>query len=311
MSQIAILLATYNGAAYLRELLDSLENQTQVNFRVYVHDDGSRDGTQELIDEYCERFPERYERVEGPTGLGSKRSFLYLLEQVEADYYFFCDQDDVWLSDKVQTLLDSLTEMSLGGPRPLATFCDMKVVDEKMQVVAESFLDYMGRSGQQTRFSQILIDNPAAGCAMAFNRALRDCCLPLPDADQIEMHDAWVMMMAAIYGEIGFVPTPLVAYRQHGDNVMGAKTESGLHKIWRNVDAFLSGSFARDKRNFFAVSRRLAAEVLKREDLPDEVQRVLTGYLDLEHHSRRYRMRFCKENQINRAHHSFWMWLWI
>lgn len=311
MSQIAILLATYNGAAYLRELLDSLENQTQVNFRVYIHDDGSRDGTLDIIDEYCDRFPERYERVEGPRGLGSKHSFLYLLEQVEADYYFFCDQDDVWLPDKVQTLLDAITEHSLGQQRPLAAFCDMQVVDSKGGLIAESFLDYMGRSGQQTRYTQILIDNPAAGCSMAFNRKLRDCCLPLPVMANIEMHDAWVMMMAAVYGTIVFVPTPLVAYRQHEDNVLGAKTESGFQKILRNIEGILTGSFARDKRNFISISKRLAAEVLTREDVPADVAEVLRGYLELEHHSRSYRIRFCKDNQINRAHHSLWMWLWI
>ncbi|MBQ1472698.1 MAG: glycosyltransferase family 2 protein [Lachnospiraceae bacterium] len=311
MSQVAILLATYNGAAYLRELLDSLENQTRVNFRVWIHDDGSRDETIDIINEYCNRAPDRYALVDGPKGLGSKRSFLYLLEQVEADYYFFCDQDDVWLPDKVQTLLDALVGHSLGDERPLAAFCDMKVVDGKLNVLCESFLDYMGRSGTQTRFSQILIDNPAAGCSMAFNRALRDRCLPLPNADNIEMHDAWVMMMAAVYGEICFVPSPLVLYRQHGDNVLGAATESRLQKVLRNIEGFLSGSLARQKRNFFATSRRLAAEVLTREDIPDEVRRVLEGYLDLEKHSRRYRIRFCKDNQINRAHHSLWMWLWI
>ncbi|MCR5640341.1 MAG: glycosyltransferase family 2 protein [Lachnospiraceae bacterium] len=311
MSQIAILLATYNGEAYLRELLDSLENQTQVNFRVYVHDDGSRDGTNEIIDEYQQRFPERYVRVEGPTGLGSKRSFLYLLEQVEADVYFFCDQDDVWMPDKVQMEVDTLTELSLHGASPQAVFCDMQVVDANCKLIAPSFLDYMGRSGTQLRYTQILIDNPAAGCSMAFNRALRDCCLPLPNMDHIEMHDAWVMMMAAVYGEIGFISTPLVAYRQHGENVLGAKTESGVHKILRNVDAIFTGSFAREKRKFIEISRRLAAEVLTRDALPQDVREVLEGYLDLEHHSRGYRIRFCRENQINRAHHSFWMWLWI
>ena len=311
MSQIAILLATYNGEAYLRELLDSLENQTEVNFRVYIHDDGSRDSTNEIIDEYQERFPERYERVEGPMGLGSKRSFLYLLEQVEADYYFFCDQDDVWLPDKVQTLMDALTEMEMRKKGPQLAFCDMKVVDAKCNVLCESFLDYMGRSGKQIRFSQILIDNPSAGCALGFNRALRDCCFPLPELDRIEMHDAWVMMMAAVYGEITFVNEPLVLYRQHGDNVLGAKSESGIQKIWRNVNAVMNGSFAREKRKVREVSRQLAEEVLRREDLPNEVQQVLSGYLDLPNHSRHYRMRFCKENQINRARHSLWMWLWI
>ena len=146
---------------------------------------------------------------------------------------------------------------------------------------------------------------------MAFNRQLRDRCLPLPKMENIEMHDAWVMMMAAVYGELVFVPTPLVAYRQHGDNVLGAKTESGFQKILRNIDGIFTGSFARDKRNFLAISKRLAAEVLTREDLPEDVAEVLRGYLDLDRHSRGYRIRFCRDNQINRAHHSLWMWLWI
>ena len=111
MKNIAILLATYNGGQYLREQLDSLFAQTNQDFRIVIHDDGSTDNTVEIINEYKEKYPERIEVLDGKPKGTPKANFMYLLSEVEADCYFFCDQDDVWLPTKVEESLKAFKNL--------------------------------------------------------------------------------------------------------------------------------------------------------------------------------------------------------
>jgi glycosyltransferase involved in cell wall biosynthesis len=100
--KIAILLATYNGEAFLREQIASIEAQTASGWTVYFHDDGSTDGTMEIIRAYTAADPDRFQYIDGPATGGAKNNFFYLLGQVDAPYYFFCDQDDIWERNKVE-----------------------------------------------------------------------------------------------------------------------------------------------------------------------------------------------------------------
>ena len=312
MSKNALLLATYNGEKLIGELLDSLFAQTFEDFVIYVHDDGSTDATVSVVLDYSRQYPGRIELVEGPPLKSAKKNFMYLLSQVEADYYFLCDHDDVWLPQKMQRCYDLIREKAAQGV-PATVFSDMYVVDEKLSIISESFIRYIGRSPYNTEYSQILIDNPAAGCTMCFNRALRDIAVRDYgiDWEKIPMHDAYLMELAALFGSIYAIDEPLNYYRQTGLNVCGAKTESVFVKIKRNLGDIFSGKTIRAKKEFVNEARFFAAELLKVEGLDPKKRRVLEELVNISKKPKLARMSFYKKNNFTRANHSFWMRLWV
>ena len=310
MKNIAVLLATYNGKNYLRQQLDSLLNQTFDNFRIVVHDDGSTDGTIDILNEYRDNNPEKIELLHGQSCGSAKANFLWMLKKEEADVYFFCDQDDVWHETKIEKSLKALGDLS----EPACVFSDMWVVDENLNEISDSFIRYIGREPGNTAYTQILIDNPAAGCTMCFNRALRDLTvelLPKLDLENIPMHDALVLALASITGDVKAIDEPLVYYRQTGNNIMGAATESDSDKRNRNVSDFKEGSLFAKKKAFVNEARLFAAELAKADFISKDKKNILIRFADIGHKSKFKRMIFYKKNNFTRAHHNFWFRLWV
>ena len=221
---IAILMSTYNGARYLAQQLDSLLAQTYAEWKLTVRDDGSTDDTLRILQEYAKADKRINVLTEGEN-IGACCSFERLLTQCDdAAYYAFCDQDDVWRSDKLALSLDAMQQAEAAHPgKPIVVHTDLQVVDENMTEIAPSFWRYSNIQADllDAHIRYLAICNSVTGCAMLFNKAARDCSLPM-SADAY-MHDAWLALMTAYHG--GFVlpvhQTP-VAYRQHGDNVLGA-----------------------------------------------------------------------------------------
>ncbi len=253
MKNTAILLATYNGERYLCELLESLYHQTCKDFTLYVHDDCSSDRTLEIIRSFQDRLS--IEIMDDPEpGRGACKSFLWMLEHVDAQYYFFCDQDDVWLPEKVEKSLNDLTslEKNSGKTIPYTVFCDLKVVDSELNTISESFW----RSecifpDLLSTFSHLAAQNAAAGCSMCFNRAARD--LAVPAIQHPMMHDHCVMLLTvANHGKIKPLYEPLILYRQHGSNVLGANEYQFKLGEWlsRNVLFFSKAGRERRKKNW-------------------------------------------------------------
>ena len=310
MKNIVVLLATYNGKNYLRQQLDSLLNQTFADFRIVVHDDGSTDGTIDILNEYRNNNPEKIELLHGQSCGSAKANFLWMLKKEEADVYFFCDQDDVWHETKIEKSLKALGDLS----EPACVFSDMWVVDENLNEISDSFIRYIGREPGNTAYTQILIDNPAAGCTMCFNRALRDLTvelLPKLDLENIPMHDALVLALASITGEVKAIDEPLVYYRQTGNNIMGAVTESDSDKRNRNVSDFKEGSLFSKKKAFVNEARLFAAELAKADFISKDKKNILIRFADIGHKSKFKRMIFYKKNNFTRAHHNFWFRLWV
>lgn len=221
---IHILLSTYKGAKYLREQLDSILAQTYTDWRLLARDDGSTDETLRILQEYAEA-DKRISVLTDGENIGACRSFERLLTQCgDAAYYAFCDQDDVWRSDKLAISMDAMQQAEAAHPgKPIVVHTDLQVADENMTEIAPSFWRYSNIQADllDAHIRYLAICNSVTGCAMLFNQAARDCSLPM-SADAY-MHDAWIALMTAYHG--GFVvpvhQTP-VAYRQHGDNVLGA-----------------------------------------------------------------------------------------
>ena len=100
---VAILMSTYNGERYLREQIDSLLNQTYKDWKLYIRDDKSTDGTVSIIEGYVRVYPDQIVyKSDGFGNLGAGCSFMQLLSSIDSDYYMFCDQDDVWMEDKIE-----------------------------------------------------------------------------------------------------------------------------------------------------------------------------------------------------------------
>ncbi len=219
---IAILLATYNGAQYLGELIDSLLRQSYPYFTVYIHDDGSTDGTVALEEDYAQKH-ENIQLLRYESQHGACANFLSMLERVEADYYLFCDHDDVWDEDKVRLSLEAMRQEEQKTPgRAVIVHTDLYVVDNTLQPIARSFLRYNGLHPEYlTTFDEAVIPF-VTGCTMMMNAAARKAVRKPQKA--VAMHDVWATYCVLSQGgTVRLIDQPLVFYRQHGTNTVGAR----------------------------------------------------------------------------------------
>lgn len=227
MPAVDILLATYEGAAFLPEQLASLDAQTHRDWRLFLRDDGSSDGSPDIVREWAARTGRELVVVEdGDVRVGPAESFGRLLARSDAPYFAFCDQDDVWEPEKLSRLVEA-AEAADG--RPVLAHCDLRVVDSTLSPLAPSFWRQQGGDDDLRRAApghraRLLFQNPVTGCAMLGDAALREAMLPMP-AD-VSMHDWWAALTAAYRGHIVPVDAPLVRYRQHGGNSVGARTRT-------------------------------------------------------------------------------------
>ncbi|WP_158727526.1 glycosyltransferase family 2 protein [Levilactobacillus enshiensis] len=219
---VAILMSTFNGAAYIAQQIDSIRAQSYAGWTLYVRDDGSTDDTVailqklRLIDQRIVLCDE-----EQPMNLGPATSFMTLLAKVEADYYLFADQDDVWLPDKIEKTLLVMTRLAPHEPNLVHT--NLSLTDGELNVVAPSFNEVAYDDVQS-----LLLANDITGCTVMVNRQLRE--LVKQSVTLPCMHDMWMGLVAAQFGNIAYLKTPTILYRQHGGNVVGSTT-SRLAKL--------------------------------------------------------------------------------
>lgn len=211
MHSVTVVLATYNGEKYLREQLDSLLRQKGVDVKILVRDDGSKDGTTAILDEYKNRGLLIWYTGEH---LNVQKGYLDLLKNApESEYYAFCDQDDVWDDDK---LLFAVTEL-VRFPKdiPSMYYCGQRLVDENMKLICTHKI-----SDVRSPHTNFLISN-VAGCTAVFNRVLLDAVNSV-EPDFILMHDSWLFKVCLALGGCYFADSSAhINYRQHGGNVAG------------------------------------------------------------------------------------------
>lgn len=219
---VEILLSTYNGERYIREQIDSILQQTYVDWHLLVRDDVSTDSTVEIINQYISKYPDKISLLPRDKNLGSMRSFEQLLKSANATYYMFCDQDDVWLPNKIENALSCIR--SIETPNiPIVVFSDLQVVDENLHTIHSSFFQNarINTSYLLRKKETLAVNNCAAGCTMLFNNEAKN--LSLPFGEKAVMHDAWVLLsVLANNGIIKQIQPADILYRQHGKNVCGA-----------------------------------------------------------------------------------------
>ncbi|WP_300546453.1 glycosyltransferase family 2 protein [Roseovarius sp.] len=224
-----ILLATYNGSAYLPELLASLDAQSNQNWRLIARDDGSTDSTVKQLKDWAANLGDRFVLLEdGRKNLGSMLNFGALFDRSDAEYVMPCDQDDFWVPDKIERLTSHMKrlEEKHGEGTPLIVHSDLIVSDVNLEPIADSFWEYqrIRLPPDNEPWKILTIQNAVTGCAMIGNRALMDIALPIPD--EAMMHDWWLALAAALFGKISVETTPTVQYRQHESNALGARDSS-------------------------------------------------------------------------------------
>lgn len=237
---IDILMATYNGEEFITEQIDSILEQSNRDWHLYICDDCSTDATYEIANAFADTYPELITCVQNETNTGSAgANFLQMLAMSKGDYVMFCDQDDVWRPNKIEASVRAMKKMEerYGAETPMLVHSDLIVTDRNLDVIAPSLLEMQKLEGSQRTFEKQLVQNCVTGCTMLFNKALRDLLDPLPEC--YIMHDWWIALVASCFGKIGFLNMPTILYRQHSDNVEGAKDFRGLDeslKMMRNKD---------------------------------------------------------------------------
>lgn len=226
---IAVLMSTYNGEAYLKEQLDSILTQSMPDFVLYIRDDGSIDGTVELIRSYNDT---RICFQEGEN-LGPAGSFFALLQRArDADYIFFSDQDDIWYPNKLEKMLREIVKYS---GVPTMVFSDFSMIDEKGFIIGRSFSEYASLqvAPEEVSVCKLIAHPYVFGCASVINCELAGLVLQPPKG--IEMHDCWIALTAASVGKLIYMPEQTIAHRFHSRNATGRSGQNSVLSRLRRV----------------------------------------------------------------------------
>ena len=208
MKRISVAMISYQGEKYIEEQLDSILAILGPKDEVIISDDGSTDRTREILVRY-ESQDERVRMINGPKA-GVKKNVENVLRACEGEYIFLADQDDIWMSEKVECVLEAFKRDGAG-----LVVHDAIVTDGSCQnVILESFYSLKG-SGAGVMKN--IWRNTYIGCCMAFKRDILEEVLPIPD--YIEMHDQWIgVINDQLKRGTSFIPQKLIKYRRHGNN---------------------------------------------------------------------------------------------
>lgn len=232
MNRITVLLATYNGSKYVRQMIDSVLTQDYDAVHLVLSDDGSTDDTAEILEEYACKYPDKVTHYRSGMRFGNAQDhFMHLLQQFhETPYIMFCDQDDYWHPDKIRKTYAKMKEIERAG-MPAMVHTDLRVVDGSLKLMDPSFMHFSKLRGDRLELNQLLVQNVVTGCTMMLNRTLAElACHHLPK-DNILMHDWWLALLTASCGTISYLDEPTIDYRQHGNNSVGAKKARSLSQI--------------------------------------------------------------------------------
>jgi len=267
---LIVLMSTYNGAPFLKQQLDSLLSQSLKPDKIIVRDDGSKDDTVCILEEYASRYP----FIEYYTGknLGPARSFWDLIRNCEdADYYSLCDQDDVWFDDKLETAVKTLEKEDAQIP---LLYCSRYTLTDKDLNPIDS---NVSRLYDFSDFPHSLLYHTAPGCTFVFNDATRRKILEYDvEKEYCVIHDAIIHKVAAMFGKVVLDKDPHMYYRQHGNNEIGM--QANVFKVFfGRVDRFLNGKI----RNYRSKTAQSLLNVYGNEidDAKRELLDIVANYM--------------------------------
>ena len=266
-------MSTYNGEQFLAEQIDSIQQQTFKDWQLLIRDDGSSDQTPEIIKSFVAQDPRIvFINEHDRENFGVIKNFFTLIKHDKADYYFFSDQDDVWLEDKLETMLAAARQYP--DQLPLMVYTDLCVVDQNLQVMNQSMIRSQSHHAN-TELVQELTENTVTGGVAMINHALAERWRTL---DNIIMHDWYLAVLATAIGKLVYIDQPGELYRQHDNNVLGARTFTKRLKTW------LSGPSKMLEKYWWLIhaSQAQADKILQENELGDEQEAVIRNYIALE-----------------------------
>lgn len=223
---VSVCIATYNGEKYIHQQLDSILKQLREDDEIIISDDSSTDRTLEIIQSFNDKrihvFPNN--QFYSPIF-----NFENAIKHAQGDYIFLSDQDDIWMDNKVEKMMDVLQHFVL-------VVSDCYVVDKDCCIIHNSFF----KEKPTTGILKNLIKNNYLGCCMAFRKELLSKALPFPK--RIAMHDIWLGLCGALFYDTAFIPDRLIMYRRHGGNASptAEKSKYGLkYKISYRIDMII------------------------------------------------------------------------
>jgi glycosyltransferase involved in cell wall biosynthesis len=218
-------MSTYNGQEWVDEQITSIINQDYTDWHLHIRDDGSTDNTKEILIKRQKQHPERI-TLYLEENMGVIESFNRLLSFSSAPYIAFSDQDDLFKSDKILKMVEKMQPF-----KPQLVHHDLRVVDQSLKEIHPSFWKKIHLK-TYADLSRLLVQNVVTGCACLFNRPLLELATPLPK--ECMMHDHWMALVAAAFGQITAIDEPLTLYRQHGNNQIGAASLYSLKRLRSN-----------------------------------------------------------------------------
>lgn len=276
---ISILMAAYNGERYIAEQIESLLNQSVQDFVLYINDDCSTDHTYEIAKCYEFRYPEKIIVTRNEVNSGSsKHNFLKLMVDHRDDYLMLCDQDDVWLPDKIKKTLIKLQQMEehYGKDKPLLVYTDLKVVDEKLNMLDASLMHRVNADFTKNSIRDQLVQNTVTGCTVMYNRAAADMLYCIPEFTV--MHDWWLMLIVSALGKAEALKNADILYRQHGDNSVGTRN---MHSACFMLRFF----FKRDEIRKALKETYCQADSLwnlYEQQMPEDISKLVRQYAEID-----------------------------
>jgi glycosyltransferase involved in cell wall biosynthesis len=278
MSTCDVILAVWNGQDYLPAMLDSLLSQTTSEFNVLVRDDGSTDGSREILENYKQKFDGRLSVIAGEPTRSATANFAILMRETKADYVLFADQDDVWRPEKVGLTLRSLkeAEAKYGRSTPIYFATDIEVANKDLELINPSYWKWKRlKASRMSKLSQSLICVSIQGMASGINRALLD--LANPVSAKAISHDWWTQLIAAAMGKVICDPTTTALYRVHGRNASIPKPVGVLPYLRLGLDAsFLRRGLGRRIEQADALADALA------ERMPPDKLKIIRRFTKLQ-----------------------------
>lgn len=261
-SKVAVLLSVYNGRKFLKEQLDSILNQTYKNIEIYVRDDGSTDTSLDLLKEY-----EKDEKIRLISGenKGFINSFFTLLKKADgADYYAWCDQDDIWIPQKIEWAVKRLEQEEKSIP--LLYFTNYDYYDENMNFQKHSDLCKRGPS-----FCNSLMDCITLGFNSVFNAQAR--IIMVKNIPKYSCgHDWWTYMVCAAFGKVIYDSRYTVYYRRLQQSVSPGGKDFWKMQVWRFKKFFLNGYFKKIKKQLWEFSQ------IYQDDLDPENRKLMSYF---------------------------------
>ena len=269
--RVNILMSTYNGEKFVAEQVESIQKQTYTDWHLLIRDDGSTDKTCEILADFVST-DSRIKLIRAEN-VGVIKSFHELVKNnLDADFYFFADQDDYWLPEKLTAMLDEANKHD--NRKPIMYYSDLKVTDKALKVTSQSMIRSQSDHAN-TRLVQELTENTVTGGASMINHELAQLWQTTND---VIMHDWYLALVAAALGELIYIDQPTHLYRQHDTNVLGARTFSKRLKKWLHPYLWFKKYWG-----LITASQKQAQKLLteNRSAMSEEDQALVTAYVNV------------------------------